>query len=275
MTDQAARYDRIAEGYERWWAPVLAPSAVALLDRLDDVVEGGARDLIDIGVGTGTLAIAALRRWPGVHVTGIDASREMLGAAASIAQRGPAHERDRFRGEVAFAADLPFADASFDAAISSFVLQLVPSRPKALREIRRVLRPGGTLAYVTWMADDRSFGPDRVFDALLAEFGFEDEEGADERSGDVPSAAAAISELRRAGFRDARATAAVLEHAFTVESYLAFLVEFDEQSTFEDMARAERHRFLARLRDGLMRLPADDLVFRARIVYAEGRRSDR
>ena len=139
----------MAAGYERWWAPVLAPSAGALLERLDPVIADRASDLIDIGVGTGNLAIPALRRWPGVQVTGIDASREMVTAVEAIADRELADERHRFRGTVAFAADLPFEDAAFDVAMSSFVLQLVPNRAKALREIRRVLRPGGTLAYVT------------------------------------------------------------------------------------------------------------------------------
>lgn len=274
MTDQGERYDRMAAGYERWWAPVLAPSAHALLDRLDPVVAAGARDLIDIGVGTGNLALPALARWSSVRVTGIDASREMVEAASAIAGRAPATERDRFQGQVAYAADLPFEDGAFDLAMSSFVLQLVPSRAKALREIRRVLRPGGTLAYVTWLADRTPFAPDRVFDTLLVAFGFEDVEG-DGRVGDVPSVATAAAELRRAGFRDVTADGAMLEHAFTVESYISFLVEFDEESTFADMARAERHRFLARLREGLMALDPDALVFRAPIVYASGRRSDR
>ncbi len=130
------------------------------------------------------------------------------------------------------------------------------------------------LAYVTWLTDRTPFAPDRVFDGLLAEFGFEDGEG-DGRVGDVPSVATAAAELRRAGFRDVTADGTVLEHAFTVESYVAFLVEFDEESTFDDMARPERRRFLARLREGLMALTPDELVFRAPIVYASGRRSGR
>jgi SAM-dependent methyltransferase len=154
------------------------------------------------------------------------------------------------------------------------VLQLVPNRTKALREIRRVLRPGGTLAYVTWLQDRSPFAPDRVFDALLAEFGFEDGPG-DERVGDVPYVATAIAELRRAGFRDVTAEGGVLAHPFTVDGYISFLVEFDEETTFAEMARRERHRFLARLREGLMALPPADLVFRAPIVYASGRRSER
>ena len=274
MIDQGERYDRVAVGYERWWAPVLAPSARALLDRLDPVVGQGARELVDVGVGTGNLALPALARWPAVRVTGVDASREMAQAALAIAGRAPAGERDRFRTEVAYAAEMPFEDRAFDLAMSSFVLQLVPNRAKALREIRRVLRPGGTLAYVTWLADRTPFAPDGVFDALLAEFGFEDEEG-DGRVGDVPTVATAAAELRRAGFRDVTADGAVLEHAFTVESYIGFLVEFDEESTFADMGRAERRRFLVRLREGLMALDPGALVFRAPIVYASGRRSDR
>lgn len=274
MTEQGERDDRMAAGYERWWAPVLAPSAVALLDRLDGAIASGARQLVDVGVGTGTLAIAALRRWPQVRVTGIDASSEMLGAAEALVEERIPDGRERFRGQVALAAELPFPDASLDVAMSSFVLQLVPSRAAALREIRRVLRPGGTLAYVTWMGEDRTFAPDRVFDALLAEAGFDDEEDGDGRVGDVPSVERAIGELRRAGFRAVEATAAELRHAFTIDSYVGFLTEFDAESTFDEMSRRERERFLDTLRQRLAALPPDELTFRAGIVYATGIRSD-
>jgi ubiquinone/menaquinone biosynthesis C-methylase UbiE len=273
VTEQAARYDRIAAGYERWWAPVLAPSAVALLDRLDGAVEAGARDLIDVGVGTGNLSIAALRRWPDVHVSAIDASREMIGAAEVLVAERAAEARDRFAGRVAFAAELPFDDASFDVAMSSFVLQLVPSRPAALREIRRVLRPGGLLGYVTWLTDERAFAPDRVFDRMLDEYGFENDDDPN-RKGDIPSAERAAGELRHAGFRDVAATSAMLEYAFTVERYISFLTEFDEESLFEEMGRTERRRFLQQFRERLMGLRPEELVFRVPIVYATGRRSD-
>jgi ubiquinone/menaquinone biosynthesis C-methylase UbiE len=272
MTDQAERYDRIAAGYDRWWAPVLAPSALRLLNWLETDIEAGATDLVDVGVGTGNLSIAALGRWPAVRVTGVDASREMIGAVEGlVAERLPG-ARSRFKGRVAFAAEMPFADASFDAAMSSFVLQLVPSRPKALREIRRVLRPDGLFAFVTWLVDERAFAPDRIFDGLLDEFGFEDEVDAP-RSGDLPSVERAAAELRRAGFRDVTASEAVLDHAFTVDGYIRFLTDFDEETLFEEMDRSERRRFLARFRERLMALDPDQLHFRVPIVYASGRRS--
>ncbi len=273
MTETAERYDRIAAGYDQWWAPVLAPSAVALLDRLDGAVADGARDLLDVGVGTGNLSIPALRRWPDVQVTGIDASREMIGAVEALVAERVATARDRFHGRVAFAAELPFEDEAFDAAMSSFVLQLVPSRPAALREIRRVLRPGGPLAHVTWLIDDRAFAPDRIFDRLLEEYGFDNDEDPN-RKGDIPSAERAAAELRHAGFRDVLADRRMLEHAFTVDGYISFLTEFDEQSLFEEMGRSERRRFLQQFRERLMGLPPDELTFRVPIVYASGRRSD-
>jgi ubiquinone/menaquinone biosynthesis C-methylase UbiE len=278
MTDQAHgdtqahRFDEMASGYDKWWAPVLAPSARALLDELAPAIEAGAVDVLDVGVGTGNLARPALARWPDIRVTGVDASREMVTTVEALIEDAGDGQRDRFTGTVAFAAEMPFPDASFDLAISSFVLQLVPNRAKALREIRRVLRPGGRIAYVTWLVDERAFKPDRIFDRLLDEFGFMDEEDRP-RTGDIPSIERAVAELRRAGYRDATASRATLDYAFTVESYIAFLTEFDEASLFDEMDRRDRRRFLALLRERLMALDPDELHFRVAIVYASGVRS--
>ena len=271
MTDQGERYDRMAAGYDQHWAPVLRPSATTLLEQVEGEVQAGARELLDVGVGTGNLAIPALARWPAVRVTGVDPSREMINAVdALVRERFPAGI-DRFAGAVASAAEMPFDDGAFDVAMSSFVLQLVPKRAAALREIRRVLRPGGTFVFVTWLRDARQFEPDRVFDTLLDEFGFE-EEPDEPRSGDIPTVERAGAELRRAGFRDVTASRALLDHAFTVDSYIAFLTDFDEETLFEEMDRTERRRFLRTFRERLMTLDPDALRFRVPIVYASGRR---
>ena len=83
MTDQAARYDEIANGYARWWAPVIAPEALRVLDEIEPAIGMSVRDVLDVGTGTGTLAIAAVRRWPQVRVTAIDASSGMIDAAGA------------------------------------------------------------------------------------------------------------------------------------------------------------------------------------------------
>jgi ubiquinone/menaquinone biosynthesis C-methylase UbiE len=268
VTDQGERYDRIAAGYAQWWAPVLELRAIELLDRAREAIDAGARRLIDIGTGTGTLARAALRRWPAIEVTGIDLSAGMIAAAEIEADRVLApDERQRFATRVAAADALPFADATFDAAISSFVLQLVPNRFRALREIHRVLRPGGTLAYVTWLSDDRVFRPDVEFDALLDEIGFGARE-PDGRPGDIPSVDAAAAQLRRAGYHRVEAERAVLDHQFTVEGYVRFLAEFDEEDLISSLSAEERERLLDALRERLTRLPPGELALRYPIVYA-------
>jgi ubiquinone/menaquinone biosynthesis C-methylase UbiE len=273
MTEQAERYDRVAAGYARWWAPVLAPAVETLLDRSGSLVADGASRLIDIGTGTGQLALGALARWPGVSVVAVDASAGMRAMAdANAAERLAARDRARYRSAVAFADAMPFPDGAFDLALSSFVFQLVPNRARALREARRVLRPGGSLAYVSWLADDRAFQPDVVFDDVLDDLGIGARD-ADVPSGDLPSVERAARELRRAGFAGVVAESGRLEHRFTVDGYIAFLTEFDEDTLFDELDPELRGRLLSELRTRLSRLRTDQLTMRFPIVYAVGRRS--
>ena len=272
MTEQAERYDRIAEGYARWWAPVLAPAVGRLLDRAAPWLGVDGVRVVDIGTGTGQLAFGALSRWPQLSVVGVDASAGMRAVAESLADGTLGPDRGRFRAEVAFADSLPFEDGAFDVALSSFLFQLVPNRARALREARRVVRPGGALAYVSWLQDDRLFRPDLIFDEVLDSMGIGARE-SDGRCGDLPSVARAAGELRRAGFAEVAAEADVLEHAFTVDGYLAFLSEFDEESLFDELDPGERESLLATMRERLGALPAADLTMRFPIVFASGRRS--
>lgn len=98
--------------------------------------------LVDVGCGTGELVLMAARR--GLRdVTGIDATPGMIEIATGVARAA----RCRARFEVAVAEALPLADASVDAAVSSFFFHHLPSDVKrdALREMWRVLAPGGRL----------------------------------------------------------------------------------------------------------------------------------
>lgn len=273
MSDgQGERYDRIADGYARHWAPVIRPAAIRLLDALAAVLPAGSPHLLDIGTGTGTLALEALRRWPATRVTGIDASSEMARRADLDADRRLSREtRRRFATVVAFADGLPFPDATFDAAMSSFVFQLVPDRGAALREARRVLRPNAPLGYVAWLRHrGEADPPDRILDEVLDEFGFDPPE-PDPPGRDPASPRAAADGLRRAGFVHVRAWTDVVEHRWTPRSYVDFVEGFAEETLFDELAERERRALRRRLLDRLGALAPADLRLRLPIVYVTGR----
>jgi demethylmenaquinone methyltransferase/2-methoxy-6-polyprenyl-1,4-benzoquinol methylase len=95
--------------------------------------------VLDLACGTCDLALELLRWRPDAQVTGVDLSRAMLGLAAAKTTGKP------IRLVHAPAEALPFADATFDAAMIGFGIRNVPDYRSGLRELVRVLRPGGRL----------------------------------------------------------------------------------------------------------------------------------
>jgi ubiquinone/menaquinone biosynthesis C-methylase UbiE len=273
MTSMSERYDRSAERYLRWWAPVLRPTALGVLETVAAEIVPATR-LLDLGTGTGALAIEALGRWPSISVTGLDASGGMLAIAEREAARTLApNVRERLELVTGLADRMPFGDATFDVVVSSFVLQLVPHRPRALAEVRRVLRPGGVFAFVTWQVADEPFAPDEAFYEALDELEIDDEEPAEEaRSGDFISATSAAAQLRRAGFRRVETREETLRHAFHPRTYIDFLEQYAEEDTFlslePELARRLRERTLERL----AKLEPASFVWRVPVVTGVARR---
>lgn len=272
------RYDDAAGRYRTWWEPVLAPAGLTLLDDCRPEPSAGAPGprVLDVGTGTGLLALTAVRRWPAATVVGLDGSSGMLAVAAERAatELGPA-ERARLELVAGHAARLPFPDGAFDLVISSFVLQLVPVRTAALAEAGRVLRPGGRIAFVTWLRAGASerFAPDEAFEKALDELDIDGEGEAEEaRSGDYASAAAAATQLRRAGFREVHARAMVLSHRHDPATYVDFLAEYAEAEVFDELDDATRRRLRERTQARLDRLPPEAFTWRVPIVQAVGRR---
>ena len=276
MTTQESRYDRIADGYAEWWSPVHRPATLQLLDEVagDLVVDGaggpdgGLRRVVDVGCGTAAMAAAAAGRWPNIEVDATDISAGMLAVAArTLDEAGEAGTRIRL---VQAPADrLPFPDGTFDVALAAFVLQLVPSRPRVLREMRRVLRPGGRLAFVGWLRGELPLAADDAWDATLEAAGL----GGRESSGghdDLASAAAAAASLRRAGLSRVTARADRLVHAFTPEGYAAFVTRFDDGDLVSSLEPDVRETVVTDLLARLRRLPPAGLRLVLPIVYASG-----
>ncbi|MFL5574397.1 MAG: class I SAM-dependent methyltransferase [Gemmatimonadaceae bacterium] len=110
--------------------------------------------VLDVGCGTGTLAIAAKRRvGSGGVVQGIDASPEMIARA----RRKAAKAGVDVIFETGVAESLPFPDARFDVVLSTLMLHHLPrpARQQCVREVRRVLRPGGRLLAVDFATPAR------------------------------------------------------------------------------------------------------------------------
>lgn len=130
-------------------------------DRLTDVMterlrlDAGCR-LLDVGCGVGAPAVRIARR-TGAEVTGISVSREQVARADALAQS--ADLRDRVSFQQANAMELPFEDASFDAVFALESMPHMPDRAQVLRELRRVLRPGGRIV-LTDFHRRRSPAPD-------------------------------------------------------------------------------------------------------------------
>jgi demethylmenaquinone methyltransferase/2-methoxy-6-polyprenyl-1,4-benzoquinol methylase len=100
--------------------------------------------VLDVATGTGDLAIEIARSCPGVEVVGIDPSAGMLELGRS--KVAAASLLPRVRLEQGDGQDLPLADASFDAACVAFGIRNFPDRARGLREMARVVRPGGRVA---------------------------------------------------------------------------------------------------------------------------------
>lgn len=101
----------------------------------------GVRRLLEVGSGVGAQTEILLRRFPDLHVTGIDLSKAQLATARSNLEKTPWCS-DRHVLLQADAGELPFGAREFDGAFLCWVLEHVPSPARVLSEVRRVLSPG-------------------------------------------------------------------------------------------------------------------------------------
>ena len=143
MTDEPLRHEKYTHGHApavvRQHALRTAEEAAAFL--LPELRPG--MRLLDVGCGPGSITRGLAERLAPGQVIGLDLSRETLDAAR---REATARGLENLRYEEASVYDLPFPDASFDVAYAHQVFQHLRERGAALREMLRVVRPGGLVA---------------------------------------------------------------------------------------------------------------------------------
>ena len=170
------------------WSRLLAPRIIDFMQ----IREGEA--VLDVGCGTGVLALAVAEITQASKIVGIDLSKGFIEYA-----RGKSSD-PRLIFEQADAQNLPYADDTFDHSVAMLVLQFVPDKFKAIAEMKRVTKPSGAIGTAFWdiagkmhhnralwqavttvdptaetpLSGNLSFGSPQEQSALMSEAGLED-----------------------------------------------------------------------------------------------------
>ena len=134
--------------------------------------------VLDLGCGTGTLAIMVKQRVPGAEVIGLDADPDML----KVARYKSTRENAPVKFDVGMTYDLPYPNESFDRVLSSIMIHHLktPDKKRTAHEIFRVLKPGGRLHII-------DFGkPVTWYGKILGPFLHGFEEANDNIEGSLP-----------------------------------------------------------------------------------------
>lgn len=135
----AGVYEKLASVYDLAFGPALQPGRVRALEQMD--IQAGER-VLEVGVGTGI----NLSLYPKTcHMTGIDFSSSMLEKARERAARDGLRQMRLLQMD---AADLKFADETFDIVYAPYLISVVPDPVKVACEMRRVCRPGGRIIFL-------------------------------------------------------------------------------------------------------------------------------
>lgn len=130
-----------AQVYERDFVPAMFAQWPPQLADAAEIASGDR--VLDVGCGTGVFSReAATRSGGGGNVTGVDLNESMLAVAKSM--------NPDIDWQVGDATNLPFPDKSFDVVASQFMLMFVSERTAVLKEMWRVLVPGGRLVVAVW-----------------------------------------------------------------------------------------------------------------------------
>lgn len=263
LQQQSSTWDAVASGYAQevlQWRAFADEALRTLPVRATDRV-------LDLACGPGTLALAAAPR--AAEVDAVDFSPGMIAELAAEASRRGA---GNVRGAVMDAGNLGFADATFDAAFCMFGFFFFPDRPRAFRELQRVLKPGGQLLMITWAPIDRRPAMKVAFEAIAEAL----PQAPRPTKGDLQEMDECVREMTDGGFRDVAChelTASL--HVGSPEEYLEMILRSAaplavmKKQLPPDAWQAAKARLLEAFRK---RIPAGGTDLAAEALFTRGTR---
>jgi len=248
------RYNREAIAYRELWAPILRIGALPLLNAL--AAPGVAR-ILDAGCGVGTLLPDLAARFPAARIFGIDRSPGML----ALAPQG-------FAPAVMDATQLAIRPQSVDLALFIFMLFHLDEPVDALREARRVLRPGGQVGTVTWGGDIESKATRTWAECLDRHGAISPDPTAKNRHAPVNTPEKISALLSLAGFASARSWMEEMVAVMDAEHLLRLKTSMgSEKPLFDSLNPDAQLACIAEARRRMESLTADDFVARCNVVY--------
>jgi ubiquinone/menaquinone biosynthesis C-methylase UbiE len=254
----AERYNREASAYRDLWAPVLRVAGRRLLRELEDT---GVRRAVDVGTGVGLLLEDLRAVFPGAFILGIDRSRGMLVLAPP-----------EVPCVVGDARQLPVVSGSVDLAVFAFILFHLEKPEYGLREARRILRSGGSVATVTWGGDLES-NATRIWTTCLGEYGAAEPDPATEARHEAINTPEKMELLLRSiGFTAVRAWTEDLVSMISLEHLLSLRTRMgSEKARFDSLPDGAREACVGSARCRMEALSAEDFVARGQVVYSVAR----